>query len=46
MKLISLKKIYNTLKYELPEITLEQDLMDRARGSIVRMLDISNRLQL
>jgi len=46
MKLISLKKIYNTLKYELPEITLEQDLMDRARGSIVRMLEISNHLQL
>jgi len=46
MKMISLKKIYNTLKYELPEITLEQDLMDKARGSIVRMLDISKRLQL
>jgi len=46
MKLITLKKIYNTLKYELPEITLEQDLMDRARGSIIRMLDISKRLQL
>ncbi len=46
MKLITLKKIYNTLKYELPEITLEQDLMDKARGSIVRMLEISNRLQL
>ncbi|MEA3477329.1 MAG: quinolinate synthase NadA [Bacteroidota bacterium] len=46
MKLISLKKIYNTLKYELPEITLEQDLMDRARGSIVRMLEISKRFQL
>ncbi len=46
MKLISLKKIYNTLKYELPEITLEQDLMDKARGSIVRMLDISKQLHL
>jgi len=46
MKLISLKKIYNTLKYELPEITLEQDLMDQARGSISRMLEISDRLQL
>jgi len=46
MKMISLKKIYNTLKYELPEITLEQDLMDKARGSIVRMLEISKRLQL
>ena len=46
MKLISLKKIYNTLKYELPEITLEQKLMDKARGSIVRMLEISKRLEL
>ena len=46
MKLISLKKIYNTLKYELPEITLEQDLMDKARGSILRMLEISDRLKL
>jgi len=46
MKLISLKKIYNTLKYELPEITLEQDLMNKARGSITRMLEISDRLHL
>jgi quinolinate synthase len=46
MKLISLKKVYNTLKYELPEITLEQDLMDQARGSITRMLEISDRLHL
>ena len=46
MKLISLKKVYNTLKYELPEITLEQDLMDQARGSITRMLEISERLKL
>jgi quinolinate synthase len=46
MKLISLKKVYNTLKYELPEITLEQDLMDQARGSIVRMLEISEKLKL
>jgi quinolinate synthase len=46
MKLITLTKIYNTLKYELPEITLEQDLMERARGSIVKMLEISKRLHL
>jgi len=46
MKLISLKKVYNTLKYELPEVTLEQELMDRARGSILRMLDISKKLNL
>jgi quinolinate synthase len=46
MKLITLKKIYNTLKYELPEINLEQELMDKARGSIVRMLEISKKLNL
>jgi len=46
MKLISIKKIYNTLKYELPEITLEQKLMDKAKGSIVRMLEISKSLHL
>jgi quinolinate synthase len=46
MKLITLKKIYNTLKYELPEITLDRDLMNRARGSIQRMLEISRQLNL
>ncbi len=46
MKLISLKKVYNTLKYELPEITLEKNLMDQARGSILRMLEISKKLNL
>jgi quinolinate synthase len=46
MKMITLKKMYNTLKYELPEITLEQSLMDRARGSILRMLEISKQLKL
>jgi len=45
MKLISMKKIYNTLKYELPEITLDRDLMDRARGSILRMLEISSKMK-
>jgi quinolinate synthase len=44
--MISLKKIYNTLKYELPEITLERELMDKARGSITRMLEISLNLNL
>jgi quinolinate synthase len=46
MKMITMKKIFNTLKYELPEISLEQNLMDRARGSIVRMLEISKKLNL
>ncbi|MEZ5070051.1 MAG: quinolinate synthase NadA [Bacteroidales bacterium] len=46
MKRITLKKIYNTLKYEQPEITLDRNLMDQARGSIQRMLDISEKLNL
>jgi quinolinate synthase len=46
MKLITLKKIYNTLKFEQPEIILEKELMDKARKSIRRMLDISEQLGL
>jgi quinolinate synthase len=46
MKLITLKKIFNTLKYELPEIIMEQELMDKARGSIIRMMEISKALNL
>jgi quinolinate synthase len=46
MKMITMKKIFNTLKYEVPEISLEQNLMDRARGSILRMLEISKKLNL
>ena len=32
MKLISLKKIYNTLKYEQPEVILDHLLMKKAEG--------------
>ena len=46
MKLISLKKVYNTLKYELPEITLDEELRKKAEVSIRRMLDISEELGL
>lgn len=44
MKLISLNKIYNTLKYEQPEIVMDPLLMKKAEGSIRRMLEISDRL--
>lgn len=44
MKLISLKKIYNTLKYEQPEVIMDPELMKKAEGSIRRMLDISDAL--
>lgn len=46
MKLISVKKIYLSLKYEQPEITLAPELITRASGSIHRMLDISEKLGL
>jgi quinolinate synthase len=46
MKLITLKKIYNCLKYELPEVHLENELMVKAEKSIIRMLDISKKLGL
>jgi len=44
MRLITVQKIYNTLKYELPEVQLDKELMDSARKSIVAMLDLSDKL--
>jgi quinolinate synthase len=44
MKMITLKKVHSCLKNEDPEIILERELMDQARGSIVRMLEISEKL--
>jgi quinolinate synthase len=44
MKLISNKKIYNTLKYEEPEVILDEALMKKAAVSIKRMLEISKKL--
>jgi len=46
MKLISLKKIYLTLKHELPEILLEEELRKQAVKPIKRMLEISKKLGL
>ncbi len=44
MKLITLKKMYWTLYYELPEIKIKRHLIDRARKPIQKMLDISKQL--
>jgi quinolinate synthase len=46
MKLITMEKIHRCLKYESPEINLEKELMDKARIPIVRMLEISKKLNL
>jgi len=41
MKLNNLQKIYNALKYELPEITLDEEIRLKAEKPIRRMLKIS-----
>ncbi len=46
MKMITLKKIYNCLKEEKPEIIIEESLRKRAEVPIRRMLDISAQLGL
>lgn len=46
MKLITVNKIYNTLKYEAPEVILEKQIIEKAKKSIDAMLDISKKLNL
>ena len=46
MKYITLRKLYNCLKYEWPAIEVELEMAKKAVKSIHRMLDISNRLGL
>ncbi len=41
MRLTTLEKILNCLQYEKPEIALDNDLAERARIPIQRMLDLS-----
>lgn len=40
MKLTTLKKFYLTLKYELPEVNIDPELIDKARIPIERMLKV------
>ena len=46
MKLNTLEKLYNCLKYDQPEIILPEDVINRAQKPIERMLEISARLGL
>jgi quinolinate synthase len=43
MKLNTMEKIYTCLKYELPEIILDEDLRIKAEKPILRMLEISEK---
>ena len=41
MKLNSLQKLYVCMKYELPEIQLPEEVIAKAKKSILRMMEIS-----
>lgn len=44
MKLNTLQKLYNCLFYELPEIIVDEQLMESARRPIERMLELSKNI--
>ena len=44
MKLITIKKLYNCLKYEQPEVNVDEKIREKAVHPIKRMLEISERL--
>lgn len=44
MKMITMEKVYLTLKYEEPEMRMDEELMRKAEKPIRRMLEISERL--
>lgn len=46
MKLNSLEKLYNCLKYEVPEIFISEEVQRKAARPILRMLEISGKLGL
>lgn len=46
MKLNNVKKLYHALLYEMPEIVVKEELLLKARSSITRMLEISEKLGL
>lgn len=46
MRLNTLEKLYNCLKLEIPELTLDDNLIENAKKPIIKMLEISERLGL
>lgn len=46
MKLNTLEKLYTCMKHELPEILVDEELQERAKAPIDRMLSISKKLGL
>ena len=46
MKLITMKKIYYCLKNETPEILVERETLEKAQKPILKMMEISEKLEL
>ena len=46
MKLVTLQKLYNCLKYEWPVVSVDKEVAERAIRPIERMLQISKELGL
>ena len=46
MKRHTLEKLYTAIKYEAPEILLSDDVIREAKQSIIRMLEISEKLKI
>ena len=46
MRLITLEKVYNTLRYEQPEVQVPAEITEAALRPIQAMLEISERLGL
>ena len=46
MKLITMKKLYNCLKYEWPQVEVDKDIAEKAVKPINKMLEISEKLSL
>jgi quinolinate synthase len=46
MKMITLRKLYNTLLYELPEVKLDEKLIEKSVRPINKMLELSRELGL
>ena len=46
MRLNTLEKLYNTLKFEWPEVQMDQEIAEKAIKPIEKMLEISAKLGL
>jgi len=46
MKLNTMGKLYNCMKFDMPEIAVDEDIREKASWSIKRMLEISEKLGL